>query len=85
MFSEVTLYIHLLGNILYYNNRQMNTYFSHGYVFKFSREREHPEQFDLAESGLQELVVGRDGLVCQVVVAGDTSQLRHLKWIKNKI
>ena len=55
-----------------------NTNLSNGDVLELGGEGEDAEELDLAEGGLQELVVGGHGLVGEVVVAGDTAEVCHL-------
>ena len=43
------------------------------------RQREHSEQLDLTQGLFQQLIVGCHGFMGDVVVAGDTTQFRHLK------
>ena len=50
-------------------------------VLELRGEGEDSEQLYLTEGGLQHLVVGGHGLVGQVVVRGDATQLCHLpRW-----
>ena len=52
-------------------------------VPEFPRQRKHPEQFYLAQCGLQQLVVRCHGFMCDVVVAGDTAKFCDL-WKEKK-
>ena len=53
-------------------------YLSHGDVPELGGQGEDAEELDLAERGLQQLVVGLDGVVGDVEVAGDAAQVCHL-------
>ena len=57
------------------------TNLSNSDVLKLGGEGEDAEELDLAEGGLQELVVGGHGLVGEVVVAGYTAEVGHLAWV----
>lgn len=54
------------------------TYLSHSDVLELRGQREDPEELDLAEGGLQLLVVHLDGVVCDVEVTGDATQVGDL-------
>ena len=71
-------------NVLIHNDRGktsgcVHTYLSDSDVFELGGEGEHSEELNLTEGGLHHLVVGGHRLVGQVVVGGNTTQLRHLQ------
>ena len=53
-------------------------YLPDGDVAELSREREDSEELDLAQRRLEQLIVGADRLVADVVVTRYAAQLRHL-------
>lgn len=60
-------------------SRFQDPYLSHGDVLELGGQGENPEQFDLAQGGLEQLVVGLNGVIGDIVVAGDAAQLRDLR------
>lgn len=59
------------------------SYLSHGDVLELGGQREHAEEFNLTQGGLEQLIVSLYGLVGDVVVAGNAAQLGHLWREKN--
>ena len=56
-----------------------HVYLSDHHVSELAGQGEDAEEIDLAECGLEEAVVGSDGLVGAVVVAGNAAQLCDLQ------
>ena len=54
------------------------THLSDSDVPELWRQGEDPEELDLGQGGFEELVIRGHRLVGDVVVAADTTQLRHL-------
>lgn len=58
---------------------RQGTYLSDINVSELRGQREHPEELDLTQCGLQQLVVGHYGLVGDVKMACDAAQVCHLQ------
>lgn len=79
VFNQVTCLWTVLRSIFKLLCPSLNwTYLSHGDVPKLWRKWKDSEELNLTESGLQQLVVGLNGVVSDVEVTGDASQICNL-------